>query len=471
MELQSTDMLELDAQYRPIPPFTDWAACKVDTSRWQHYKQRVANLSGSDKEVLNRSLEVVKKAAAIETGAIENLYVLPTGFTITAATQAAFLESAFIQANQKARSYIESQLEAYDTVLDFATQQSPIAEAWIRQLHAQICRSQDTYPVQTPVGEQEHPLPKGCYKTMPNHVLTPEGRIHAYAPVGMVTDEMHKLCGELGNKSFRSAHPILQAAFAHHCLVKIHPFADGNGRVARALGSVFTFRSDSMPLLILVEHRKAYTAALREADEGRYQAFVDFIFERTITALQVLEESIRSAEVPPVDDVLKNLAKLYKTSGGFTHVDVDSAAHRLFELYFQEVRDQLSQNTSGTFFSAEVTQDTEVHTPQNDNSRLPINFGPRRAVIHFKSLPPAVGSVVVSLSVEVPIDCGPYDQIFIVSPDSGHSFGAHISDIVPEPSLPLQLRLKMSVEKFIVVALQILSQEVEQDFRRKGFYR
>jgi len=100
---------------------------------------------------------------------------------------------------------------------------------------------------------------------------------------------MHRLCVELRSKEFMNAHPIIQAAYSHYSLVKIHPFADGNGRVARALGSVFTFRSLSMPLLILFEHRNEYLSALRNADKRLRQDFVDFLFERMITALQIVE--------------------------------------------------------------------------------------------------------------------------------------------------------------------------------------
>src|SRR2546427_9482119 len=31
-------------------------------------------------------------------------------------------------------------------------------------------------------------------------------------------------------------HPVIVNAVAHHRLVSIHPFADGNGRISRALG-------------------------------------------------------------------------------------------------------------------------------------------------------------------------------------------------------------------------------------------
>jgi Fic family protein len=38
-----------------------------------------------------------------------------------------------------------------------------------------------------------------------------------------------------------SMHPVLKAGIAHHELVRIHPFIDGNGRIARALATLILF--------------------------------------------------------------------------------------------------------------------------------------------------------------------------------------------------------------------------------------
>ena len=44
------------------------------------------------------------------------------------------------------------------------------------------------------------------------------------------------------NKPEKDAiHPILKAGITHHELVRIHPFIDGNGRVARALATLILF--------------------------------------------------------------------------------------------------------------------------------------------------------------------------------------------------------------------------------------
>src|SRR5438876_1237932 len=82
------------------------------------------------------------------------------------------------------------------------------------------------------------------------HVQLPDGSLHVYAPVDQTRDEMARLVRELNSGEFAGAHPIIQAAYAHHAFVSIHPFSDGNGRVARALASVYLYRSARIPLLL-----------------------------------------------------------------------------------------------------------------------------------------------------------------------------------------------------------------------------
>jgi Fic family protein len=55
---------------------------------------------------------------------------------------------------------------------------------------------------------------------------------------------MARLVAELGSERFIKAHPIAQASYTHYCLAAIHPFADGNGRVARAVASTYLYRGD-----------------------------------------------------------------------------------------------------------------------------------------------------------------------------------------------------------------------------------
>jgi hypothetical protein len=87
---------------------------------------------------------------------------------------------------------------------------------------------------------------------------------------------MSPFASEFRTDAFLGAHPVVQFSYAHYAFVSIHPFSDGNGRVARALASAFTYCAISMPIVILSEHKNEYRDGLEHADKGNYR-FVDFI--------------------------------------------------------------------------------------------------------------------------------------------------------------------------------------------------
>jgi Fic family protein len=60
------------------------------------------------------------------------------------------------------------------------------------------------------------------------------------APIA-VSYQIHDLIAFINNKLDQDIHPVLKSAIVHYELVRIHPFIDGNGRVARALSTLILF--------------------------------------------------------------------------------------------------------------------------------------------------------------------------------------------------------------------------------------
>lgn len=448
------DLRKADSAYTPFPSFSEWLAkSSVDTVRWERYTNELQERRDTTPQLLPRALEIVKRAAAVDTGAIEGLYETDRGFTFTIATQAAFWEAALDKKGPKVRAFFESHLQAYDSVLDFATQAVPMAEAWIRNLHAEICKSQDTYRVWTELGWQEQSLPKGEYKHLPNHVIQADGEVHAYAPVDMTPTEMYRLCEEVRSEAFLAAHPALQAAYAHYALVVIHPFADGNGRVARALASVFTYRAQSVPLLILVDNRKDYLESLIAADAGDFQAFVDFILERTLDAIQLANESLKAAAVPSIEEGIEQIRNLQITQSGYTQVEVDDAGFKLFELVKKEIKIQENRIATQRVVNIRLRTGTHSYAPINSAYRLPARSGEQWMDIRFVVSSPSPAHTSRTFGLEVPIDCGREDDIIIRNLDTQEIFGAHITDLIPEISNALRMRISIWVEKVLGKAL------------------
>lgn len=214
----------LDASYRPFPCFSAWPRYAGHVELWTRRLQRLTALQDSVNAVeSDRARLIALRAAAFDTGAIEGLYSTNRGLTWSVATQAAAWERTLVEESPDARALFDAQLRTYELALDAATQRLPLSEALVRRLHEELTAPQETYLVHTPVGAQEQPLPRGRYKKHPNHVRLAGGEAHAYAPVLDTASEMHRLIEELEHPEFRQAHSIIQAAYAHYCLVGDSP--------------------------------------------------------------------------------------------------------------------------------------------------------------------------------------------------------------------------------------------------------
>jgi Fic family protein len=75
----------------------------------------------------------------------------------------------------------------------------------------------------------------------------------------------------------RKTHPLVVAGYIHHTFVAIHPFIDGNGRVARLLTNLYLISMGYPPIVLKVENRMAYYDALRRGDLGDLTPLVKFI--------------------------------------------------------------------------------------------------------------------------------------------------------------------------------------------------
>ncbi|MFN8426974.1 MAG: Fic family protein [Anaerolineales bacterium] len=77
-------------------------------------------------------------------------------------------------------------------------------------------------------------------------------------------------------KAEKSMHPVILAASAHHRLVKIHPFIDGNGCTARLVMNLILMQNGYPPTVILRTDRQSYYRVLSLADDGR-KSLINFV--------------------------------------------------------------------------------------------------------------------------------------------------------------------------------------------------
>jgi Fic family protein len=473
--LTSEEMAVVDSTYEAIPPFSEWPQHIPRPEIWEDHvaELRYLRAGNPSPDVLDQAVSTAMRAAAFDTGAIEGLYSTDRGLTMTVATQAASWQADLDAREPDARTYFEAQLEAYDLVMDVVAEARPITEVWIRQLHEVLTGPQDTYVVQTPVGPQDRPLPRGEYKVDPNHVKLGDGTIHPYAPVEATAPEMARLVGEIVSPIFAEAHPVIQASYVHYCLVAIHPFADGNGRVARAVASTYLYRGASIPLMILVDQRNPYFMSLEAADRGDRGVFVRFVADAAQSAIGMVIESIRTALAPRPADAIKALGSLLTPKGGLTHHEIDAIGSRLQD----EVSSFLEEALDGMDLPAGVSKNLG---PVSQGGPVPPGFrsvlrgGKEHSAVVFASSPPAkaVTALVVQVAVSTSDDDAQsfviFDQ-FVDVGDQADKIVLGLHDVYPELSGSAQFRIRRYLERLIGRALSRLADEVRAQLANSGY--
>ncbi|MEO8458682.1 MAG: Fic family protein [Chloroflexota bacterium] len=322
-------LAELDSSYIPIAALDEWITGRLDLSGlnrvWASVEEKQSQTSQAE---LDQAVEVALRAAAVETGAIENLYKTPPpGLTFSIALSTISWETEMRAHDEQMPDLFLAALSAYKLAFEIAGSRQPITEAWVRRLHEVLTAPQATYRALTSQGWTEIPLPKGVYKSLPNHVLQADGKPHAYAPVDQTSPEMHHLIEQINAPQFQRVSPVIQAAYVHHCFTVIHPFADGNGRVARALSSVFLRREFLIPLLVWNDQRAMYFEALTAADSGNTEPFSEFVRDCAIDTLRLVVTSMTAKS----GDYVDTLKGLHVARDGLTHQELDAVARQLRE--------------------------------------------------------------------------------------------------------------------------------------------
>lgn len=334
---------------------------------WARQRQR---LQGT--RALADFTERLSREWAIETGILEGLYDIDRGVTQTLIEQGFRAELIAHGATNRPREFvlrlIRDQKDALDGVFDFVKQARPLSISWIRELHAALLRSQETTEGVDALGRHvEVPLLRGDWKTQPN---SPErdGVIYTYCPPEQVASEMERLISMHGAHRKAGFPVAIQAAWLHHRFTQIHPFQDGNGRVARALASLVLVQDGLFPFVVTRDDRTTYLDALEAADGGCLDRLVEFVVDlqiRQFNKATAISEAVLS-EQDSIAAVLAGLADAAEKTAGDRrrqHESVMETASRIAD----ELHDWLN-GYSGDIKSVlqRVSSDSEVRVAKAD---------------------------------------------------------------------------------------------------------
>ena len=276
--------------WSPIQYDSEWN--NVRTERFDNiypsWEIRRAELS-KHPDQYGRFIEQLKRKQAIDTGIIERLYDLKKGVTET------FIEKGFVDsylqhgdtdiAPDLLMHYLRDNFEAIDFIFDFVKNDRTLSVGFIKELHSLITQHQDTTDAIDQFGYcVKVPLLKGQFKVNPNNPQK-NGVIYEYCPPVQVDSEMDSLI-YIFNKDFLDAHVLVKSAFLHHAFSQIHPFQDGNGRIARLLASFILIKAGLFPLSIDRDDRSKYIDALESADKRKYQPLVEVFADNQISSIE-----------------------------------------------------------------------------------------------------------------------------------------------------------------------------------------
>ena len=146
--------------------------------------------------------------------------------------------------------------------------ETPLTQHFIRTLHKTLLREDYTVYRTLPGGVQtSYVIHAGQYKNRPNSVITRYGDRFEYA----TPEETPALMSDLVdwyNDAERSGKftPIELAAIFHYRYIRIHPFEDGNGRIARLMVNYILTRHDYPMIVVRSRKKKEYLEALHRTD-------------------------------------------------------------------------------------------------------------------------------------------------------------------------------------------------------------
>ena len=295
------------AIWRPVEAPRDPDSLQVSALRsfeqlWQKQRQGLHR-----QDALRDFNERMARWWSIETGIIERLYDVSEGITlqlIEHGFEASLIPHGESTLNAEDLVYIlKDHRESLDFMMDIVGGARELSTSWICELHALLTRHQGTTEALDSFGNRiQVPLLRGAWKQRSNNPMTFDGVVHEYCPPEHVAAQMDHL---LAIYHSLPPYPEVRAAWLHHAFTQIHPFQDGNGRVARVLASIDFIKHGLFHMLVRRQEREDYIRALRAADDGdlgvlvRYFSGVqEYLLSRAISeAVQVVDSKANMDQV------------------------------------------------------------------------------------------------------------------------------------------------------------------------------
>lgn len=199
--------------------------------------------------------------------------------------------------------------EAIKWVTDIVKENYPLTETFIRELHVLLLKSPYEVDAITPDGQPtKKKVEVGKYKSFPNHVKTRTGEIFRFATPEETPAKMQDLIEWYrAKKDSPEVNPVILAAEFHYRFILIHPFDDGNGRIARILMNFILMQFGYPSVIIKSDDKGNYFSALQQADNRIIEPFFEYIAQNLVRSLEIMIAGAKGENIEEPDDLDKEL--------------------------------------------------------------------------------------------------------------------------------------------------------------------
>ena len=212
---------------------------------------------------------------------------------------------------------IQGHDDAVKAIQEAVTSEHGLNEVFIRNLHRVLLKEPYEAEATNPNGRPtRRRITIGEYKAVPNNVRTLTGEVYYFTPPEQVKSAMTDLIDWYREREAEKEHPVIVAATLHYRFVRIHPFDDGNGRMARLLMNLALMKHGYTVAIIERRKRDQYIRELERVDHTEdLTQFIDFIAYACEDSLKLHLRAARGESIEDSDDIDREIG-LFKRSLG-----------------------------------------------------------------------------------------------------------------------------------------------------------
>lgn len=276
-------------------------------ARVDELKEELDSLRPIREDRLNRLNQKLKLDWNYHSNSIE-------GNTLSKSETKSFILWGITAKGKPFRDYLEMKghNEALNKLYQIVEKDVSITEKLIKEFHQMI--------LVEPYTDEHTEISPGEWKTIPNYLYSTTGERIDFEPPEDVPVLMNELINWLNNhisppkrkKKKYDLHPLLIAAGFHTQFIQIHPFGDGNGRMARILTNLILMICGYVPAIIKLDTRTNYYTAINISSLDSPEALATFIGNELIQSMELAIQAAKGENIEELDDIDKELQLLEK---------------------------------------------------------------------------------------------------------------------------------------------------------------